>query len=228
MQQNDAATLRESKSISNQSVKIDSSQSNVVYIIDNTKFKNPVFKIAPLDNFQSFSDNKYSHIFSSIIQSPRQEEQQKLNQQGIQQISKKRAFSLTEVETIKKDHRQNASEEIRIQKSIIVSSTRELECKRKKDDNQLNAETPKLGKNQLNDSLLNVKQKVDQQLYYSPRHIDDKLNDNYNYQAQKTQTTAWDSISSKSELDQILKECLLNFERNKAIKAEEYVACLIF
>ncbi|CAD8092433.1 unnamed protein product [Paramecium sonneborni] len=216
--ENSGANIRESKSMSYESVKFDSSQSNILYITEITKFQNPVFKIAPLDNFQSFSENKYSHIFSSIIQSPRQEEQQNLNQ----------AFSLTEVETGKKDHRQNTSGEIRVKKKFTFMTTRELECIRKEQENQLNAETPKLGTNQLYDSQLSVKQKVDKQIQYSPRHLDDKLNENQNFDAKQTQTTNWGSITSKSELDQILKECLQNFEKNKAQRTDEYVACIIF
>ncbi|CAD8182145.1 unnamed protein product [Paramecium pentaurelia] len=222
--ENYTGNMKESKSISNGSAKIDSSQSNVIHNIDNTKFQNPVFKMAPLENFQSVSENQYTHIFSSFEQSPRQEDQQHQNQQGIQQISKKRAFSFTEHETIKNDHRYNISGEIRNKKSYTVRITRVQECKRKEEQNQLNAETPKLGQNQLEDSQQIMKQKMDQSQYYSPRI----MNDNSSYDPKQTQTTAWGSITSKIELDQILKECLLNFQKNKALRSDEYVACLLF
>ncbi|CAD8087465.1 unnamed protein product [Paramecium primaurelia] len=226
---NTVQKIKDSKSISNESIRIDSSQSNVIHNIDKTQFQNPVFKIAPLDNFQSVSDNKYSHIFSSFAQSPRQEEQQHLNQLGNQQKSKKRAFSLTEPETIKKDHKYNASDgDLINQKTYTVHTTRILECIRKERDNQLNAETPKLGQNQLQDSQLTVKQIYDQQQYYSPRNMDHKFNDCSSFEAKQTQTTTIGSITSKNQLDNILKECLLNFEKNKAVRADEYVACLIF
>ncbi|CAD8186291.1 unnamed protein product [Paramecium octaurelia] len=219
---------KESKSISNGSGRIDSSQSYVIHNIDNTKFQNPVFKMAPLENFQSVSENKYSHIFSSFEQSPRQEDQQNQNQQGNKQIIKKRAFSFTEHETTKNEHRCNTSGDLRTKKSYVVFTTRILESKRKEQDKQLNAETPKLGKEQLQDSQLTVKQKMDYSQPSSPRIQDFKLNDNASLEAKQTQTTAWGSITSKSELDQILKDCLQNFEKNKAQKSDEYVACFLF
>ncbi|CAD8182887.1 unnamed protein product [Paramecium octaurelia] len=226
---NTVQKIKESKSISNESVRVDSSQSNVIHNNDKTKFQNPVFKMVPLDNLQSVSENKYSHIFSSFAQSPRQEEQQYLFQQGNQQKSKKRAFSLTEPQTVKKDHKYNASDgELTNKKIITVHTARVLECIRKEKDKELNAETPKLGQNQLQDSQVTVKEIVAQQQYYSPRNMDHKFNDCSSFYAKQTLTTALGSITSKSELDQILKDCQLNFEKNKAVRADEYVACLIF
>ncbi|CAK85737.1 unnamed protein product (macronuclear) [Paramecium tetraurelia] len=226
---NTVQKIKESKSISNESVRIDSSQSNVIHNNEKTKFQNPVFKMVPLDNLQSVSENKYSHIFSSFAQSSKHEEQQQLFQQGNYQKSKQRAFSLTEPQTIKKDHKYNASDgELTNKKIITVHTARVLECIRKERDKELNAETPKLGQNQLQDSQVTVKEIVAQSQYYSPRDMDHKFNDCSSFQAKQTLTTALGSITSKSELDQILKDCQLNFEKNKAVRADEYVACLIF
>lgn len=58
--------------------------------------------------------------------------------------------------------------------------------------------------------------------------MDHKFNDCCSFEAKPTLPSTLGSITSKSQLDLILKECLLNFEKNKAARADDYVACLIF
>ncbi|CAD8170948.1 unnamed protein product [Paramecium pentaurelia] len=219
--------LKESKTLFNDALRIDTHQSSESY--DNTQFQNPIYNIVPPEYFQSVTENKYSNIFSSYIQSPKHEELQST----IKQAPKKRTFSFAESQQLNKDPSCNISADFGLNNQIPIKGDLKNYSKFSQESNLKNIETPNKDRFQLQDSMLVMNNSIPQSKLSSPQKKYVKVqkfqNTNYSFDAKQTQTTQITNISLKDnrEFEQIFKECQNNFEKNKARKTEEYIACNI-
>ncbi|CAD8180294.1 unnamed protein product [Paramecium pentaurelia] len=223
--------LKESKTLFNDALRIDTHQSLESY--DNTQFQNPIYNIVPPEYFQSVTENKYSNIFSSYIQSPKHEELQST----IKQTPKKRTFSFAESQYLNKDPACNISADFGQNTQLPALSELKFYSKFSQENNFKNIDTPNKERWQLQDSMLVLNNSIPQSKFSSPQKKYDKVQKfkitNYSLDAKQTQTTKITQVTNISlqdnnkEFEQIFKECQNNFEKNKARKTEEYIACNI-
>ncbi|CAK63649.1 unnamed protein product (macronuclear) [Paramecium tetraurelia] len=223
--------LKESNTLFNDALRIDTHQSLEAY--DNTQFQNPIYNIVPLEYFQSVTENKYSNIFSSCVQSLKNEELQST----IKQISKKRTFSFAESQQLNKDAACNISADFGQKTQQPAQMDLKSQSKFSYASNLQNIETPNKDKWQLQDSMLVLNNSIPQSKFSSPEKKNEKVqkfktkNSSFNVEKNElTQTTQVSKIICKSnckEFESIFKECQHNFEKNKARKSDEYIACNI-
>ncbi|CAD8085233.1 unnamed protein product [Paramecium sonneborni] len=221
--------LKESNTLFNDIHRIDTLQSSESY--DNTQFQNPIYNIVPPEYFQSVTENKYSNIFSSYIQSPKHEELQST----IKQAPKKRTFSFAESQQLNKDPSCNISADFGYNAQLSAQNEIKTQTKFSQDKSLNNIETPNKEKWQLQDSLLVMNNSIPQSKFSSPQKKYAKVhqfkNENYSFDSKNTQKkTQVSNISLKNyktESELIFQECQNNFQKNKARKTEEYIACNI-
>ncbi|CAD8082805.1 unnamed protein product [Paramecium sonneborni] len=221
--------LKESKTLFNDALRIDTHQSSASY--DNTQFQNPIYNIVPPEYFQSITENKYSNIFSSYIQSPKHDELQST----IKQAPKKRTFSFAESQQLNKDPVCNISADFGQNTQLPTQNEMKIYSKFSQEKSLQNIDTPNKERQQLQDSLLVMHNSLPQSKFSSPQKKYVKVQKfkdiNYSFDAKQTQTTQVTNTSLKdnnnTEFELIFKECQNNFQKNKARKTDEYIACNI-
>ncbi|CAD8171110.1 unnamed protein product [Paramecium octaurelia] len=223
--------LKESNTLFNDALRIDTHESVEPY--DNTKFQNPIYNIAPLEYFQSVTENKYSNIFSSCVQSLKNEELQST----IKQVTKKRTFSFAESQQLNKDAACNISADFGQKPQQPAQKDLKFQSKFSYASNLQNIETPNKERQYLQDSMLVLHNSIPQSKFSSPQKKYDKVQKfkttNSSFDAEKSELTQTTQVTKSicknnyKEFESIFKECQHNFEKNKARKTDEYIACNI-